>query len=216
MKKANASISASNGETPKCSPPVDGLGVPDMDFIKGFRRAPDFEGALPTKKPVTRVLLGRPNPQHFIRVSPQPDHRDIFPILLLSTENKKEGERYLVSPVLYDQLTEEERTGSYNAQLYYYITRSGTVGLWDIKLPTTGVGTNWLETARAVMEDAMHKWVRVISDREAGAYRPVEASSQYVEPVWPEEQYLQLVAIAFRDRFITALDHPVLKHLRGE
>jgi hypothetical protein len=35
------------------------------------------------------------------------------------------------------------------------------------------------------------------------------------DPVWPELSYQELVRIAYRDRMITGLDHPVVKRLRG-
>jgi hypothetical protein len=35
------------------------------------------------------------------------------------------------------------------------------------------------------------------------------------EPVWPEASFQDLIKIAFRDRLITTIDHPVIKRLRG-
>jgi hypothetical protein len=41
------------------------------------------------------------------------------------------------------------------------------------------------------------------------------AESTMSEPVWPEASFQDLVKLAFRDRLITKLDHPVIKRLRG-
>jgi hypothetical protein len=41
------------------------------------------------------------------------------------------------------------------------------------------------------------------------------AESTMSEPVWPEATYQELIKLAFRDRLISSLDHPVIKRLRG-
>jgi hypothetical protein len=48
-----------------------------------------------------------------------------------------------------------------------------------------------------------------------GAYEITVAESVIADPVWPELSYQELVRIAYRDRMITSLDHPVVKRLRG-
>jgi hypothetical protein len=35
-------------------------------------------------------------------------------------------------------------------------------------------------------------------------------------PVWPQASMETLMLTAFRDRYLTTLDHPILKRLRGE
>ena len=49
-----------------------------------------------------------------------------------------------------------------------------------------------------------------------GAYETFQAASIMAEPKWPEQDYWDLIKIAFRDRLIDRIDHPVLKRLRGE
>jgi hypothetical protein len=48
-----------------------------------------------------------------------------------------------------------------------------------------------------------------------GAYEMFVAESAMSEPTWPEVTYQELIRLAFRDRLITTLDHPVIKRLRG-
>ena len=36
------------------------------------------------------------------------------------------------------------------------------------------------------------------------------------DPEWPDASFKKLLQIAFRDRFIKSLDHPVIRALRGE
>jgi hypothetical protein len=69
------------------------------------------------------------------------------------------------------------------------------------------------------MEAATHaagKWVRVVANMSLGAYEIHEAAGQWAAPEWPNMPFQQIVKIAFKDRFITTLDHPILKRLRGE
>ena len=54
------------------------------------------------------------------------------------------------------------------------------------------------------------------ADMSLGAYRIWEARGDLPEPEWPEQSLRDLLSIAFKGRYIDSLDHPVLKHLRGE
>ena len=47
-----------------------------------------------------------------------------------------------------------------------------------------------------------------------GAYH-VHTSTTIPDPKWPDLSMHQILTIAFRDRFIETVDHPVLKRLRG-
>jgi hypothetical protein len=49
-----------------------------------------------------------------------------------------------------------------------------------------------------------------------GGYDVFQATGDLPEPKWPEQPLQELLRIAFKDRFITTLDHPVLQRLRGE
>jgi hypothetical protein len=61
----------------------------------------------------------------------------------------------------------------------------------------------------------MKRWVRVRANMSLGAYEMFEAASTIPDPTWPELSFQELVKIAFRDRLITSLNHPVIKRLRG-
>ena len=69
------------------------------------------------------------------------------------------------------------------------------------------------------MEAATHaagKWVRVQANMSFGAYEMYEAAGQWAGPEWPDMPFQESLRIAFKDRFITRYDHPILKRLRGE
>ena len=42
-----------------------------------------------------------------------------------------------------------------------------------------------------------------------------EAADTIPDPEWPTLSFQELLRIAFRDRLIDRLDHPVIKRLRG-
>ena len=59
-------------------------------------------------------------------------------------------------------------------------------------------------------------WVRVTANMSLSAYEVFEAQAQLSELEWPAVTMGELLRIAFKDRYILSLDHPVLRRLRGE
>jgi hypothetical protein len=50
---------------------------------------------------------------------------------------------------------------------------------------------------------------------DLGAYEMFVAGSTISDPIWPDLSFPELLRIAFKDRYIDSLDHPVVKRLRG-
>lgn len=91
--------------------------------------------------------------------------------------------------------------------------------LWPAKLPledVTNSGREWYRTALVVAEEAKRCWVKLVGNKEAGAYECVRARGDLGEPQWPDKPYKELVRLAFRDHLIDSLDHPVIRELNGE
>jgi hypothetical protein len=57
--------------------------------------------------------------------------------------------------------------------------------------------------------------VRIKSNKAIRGYDIFEAASTIADPTWPKLSFQELVRIAFRDRLVDRLDHPVIKRLRG-
>jgi hypothetical protein len=88
--------------------------------------------------------------------------------------------------------------------------------LWAVRLPAPDDRkTEWPRSAREAAELAMTQWVRMKANMSLGAYDITVAESVIADPVWPEVSYQELLRIAFRERIITTLDHPVIRRLRG-
>lgn len=58
--------------------------------------------------------------------------------------------------------------------------------------------------------------MKLVANKALGAYEFVKARGDLGEPQWPEKSYRELLEIAFRDRLIATLEHPVIRELNGE
>ena len=96
------------------------------------------------------------------------------------------------------------------------INRQGVVFLWPVRLPAPDDRKSaWQRSLWEAAEVAMEKWLRVKANMSLGAYEITIARGEMAEPTWPELSFQELARIAYRDRMITSLDHPVVKRLRG-
>jgi hypothetical protein len=59
-------------------------------------------------------------------------------------------------------------------------------------------------------------WVRMTANMGLQAYDVAVAPADLGEPEWPDIAFKKILEIAFRDKRIDSLDHPVLRRLRGE
>jgi hypothetical protein len=162
------------------------------------------------KKLLTTVPVRRPWPQDFVRV--HPEHR-LSPAALI--ELKDDRELYLVAPSMVDELAGE----FFTATIYTAITRQGTLFLWPVRLPNPdGKYSEWHRSAAEAAEAAVTRWIKIKADMQLGAYQLFEALNRNIpEPQWPTSTSFEMILqIAFRDRFIDRVDHPVIKRLRGE
>jgi hypothetical protein len=126
---------------------------------------------------------------------------------------KEEREVYLVHRTLWAELPGDVVP----KRLVTVITRQGVVLLWPLRLPDAdGRLDAWSRSALEAAQLATRQWVRVVANRALGANEVYAAAGPLPEPDWPDVTFEELVRIAFRDRFIQAMDHPVLRKLRGE
>jgi hypothetical protein len=177
--------------------------------LESLRLSQNFIETAGVKKLLTTVPVRKPNRQEYVRVHPSGDYRADFPII----ELKEEGEEYIVrGPKLVGELVGEFVPKT----LYTAITRQGVVFLWPVRLPDPdGRVMEWHRSLREAAEFGMKQWVRVKSNKFLGAYEITEAAGAMAEPTWPEVTFPELIKIAFRDRLISTIDHPVIKQLRG-
>jgi hypothetical protein len=160
------------------------------------------------KKLLTHVPVRRPDKQTFIRVHPHPDYRANMAVV----ELRDEREVYLLTPDVAHAMPNEYSM----ACVFTAITRQNVVFLWPVKLPQPdGKVVEWHRVAAEAAEMAMVKWVRVVPNMALGAYDIYEAQGAIPDPTWPKLSFKELIRIAWRDKLVKNLDHPLIKRLHG-
>ena len=182
--------------------------VPDPFDPANLRLNQAFTETVPVKKLLTTIPVRKPNKQTYFRVHRSPEYRAVFPIIDL----KDEGEEYIVVKALVPELVSE----IVHKQLCLAITRQKTVFFLPLRLPDPdGKDMKWWSSMREHADRAQSQWLRVMANRELGAYEVVQAGENLGDPEWPTLDFWELIKIAFRDYLITSLDHPVVRRLRG-
>jgi len=200
--------------TSKVTPAIQDAPTPqiiDPFDPERLRLSQDFSQTVGVKKALLTVPVRKPPKESWIRVHPDPSYRVETAVI----EFKEEQETYLVDPSLWPELATEAMFGP--RAFFTAITRQKVLFLWPARLPgPEGRDNEWNRSALEAAMRAIDKWVRVVANMSLGAYEVFEATGDIPEPQWPEQSFGELLRIAFKDRFIKDLDHPVLKRLRGE
>ena len=177
--------------------------------IESLRISQDFSADLGVKKALLTVPVRKPHKQEFIRVRPGGNHRLETTVLELKPEN----ETYLVSPELRPALMAE----IVPKVLLTAISRQDVLFLWPVRLPDAdGRIDSWNESALKVSRTAENEWVRLSANRPLGAYDAFVAQGNLPDPEWPDKSFNDLLELAFKERYIQDVDHPVIRALRGE
>ena len=192
---------SSNGEPKKGS-------NDDFKDLNELRLSRDFSAEMNVKKLLTTIPVKKPDKQKFIRVNPDTSYN----FTVATIEVKEDNETYIVHPKILPELV-----GEYNNKLLVVaITRQQVLFVWPIGLPgADGKDNPWHRSAREAAEYAKGRWVRVVSNRELGAYEIYEAEGNLGEPEFPDLSMDEIIRIAFKDKVISDLDHPLLQQLRG-
>jgi hypothetical protein len=183
--------------------------IPDDPFdLANLRLPQSFVESAGVKKLLTTVPVRKPNPQDFVRVHPSSEYRAPLAIIDL----KDDREIYLVPKSIANELPGE----FVMVTIFTAINRQGVVFLWPVRLPAAdGRSNDWHKSAADAADRATRRWLRIKANMSLGAYEMFEAASSIPDPEWPELSFQELLRIAFRDRLIDRLDHPVIKRLRG-
>jgi hypothetical protein len=196
-------------ETVSAAVRVETEAKPSKFSAAALRVSQDFAAGA-TEKIITKVTVGRPPKQAFIRVHPDPAMR--IETLLIKVD--EDGEFYLVRPDIAHELPDAKLF-----ELYPWITRQGSLGLWPVGGPGPDGKTNaWHLSARRACHELLKRWGQVRTEGRGGSggYIVEAARAPYPDPVWPENVDLdRLLELAFEDRDLDSLDHPVVQKLLG-
>jgi hypothetical protein len=173
-----------------------------------LRLSQTFAAGQAVKKILTKVPVRKPDRQWFVRVRPGEGWRLATAVI----EIKEDRELYLVDAALAIALSAEVIPMA----LFTCMTRHGVVFLWPIPLPgEDGRHNEWHSSALDAAQRAEARWIRVVSNMAIRGYEVFEATGALPEPEWPDVSFAEVLKIAFKDRFIRTVDHPVLRRLRG-
>ena len=181
--------------------------TPDPFDLGSLALSQSFTETAGVRKLLTTVPVRRPNPQDFVRVHPSPDFRRD----LLMLELRDDREQYVVRPELAVELSGE----TVMRTVFTAISRQGVTFLWPVTIAPDGKTNDWWRSGREAAELATTRWVRMKANMSLGAYELFEAEGVMAEPEWPEVTFQELIKVAFRDRLIDSVEHPVVKRLRG-
>jgi len=185
--------------------------APDPFDVGRLRLSQDFAASVGVKKALLTVPVRKPAKEWFVQVHPD----ESFRLQTAVIELKEDRETYLVDRTLWDQIA-TEATFSPRA-LFTAMNRQGVLFLWPVRLPgADGRVDEWSRSALEAASMAQGRWVRVMANMSLGAYEVFSAVADIPAPTWPDKSLSELLRVAFRDKLIESLDHPVLKRLRGE
>ena len=168
-----------------------------------------FGEGIDARPVLASVAVRKPHRQWWIRV-----HADAsMAIETCVLQFEQDQQFYLVDPELAPALPGETAPMT----LYTAVNMSGGVFLWPVRLPNEdGQQHECHATAHRAAALAQMEWVRVSWDRALSNYAVVRARGQVPEPTWPDADLQKLLSLAFKDRFIDNLDHPVVRRLLGD
>ena len=183
--------------------------APDPFDLEKLKLDQNFVESAGVKKLLTKVPVRKPDPQRFVQVHPGKDYRMALAVILLN----EESETFLLTPPLARELAGE----FVMVMMRTVITKQGTVFLWPIRLAdANGKINEWHKSAADAAESATKEWLRIISNKAIRGYELKAANPPITtNPAWPDLSFQELVRIAFRDRLVDRLDHPVVKLLRS-
>jgi hypothetical protein len=190
-------------------PESSNLPTPAADFFADVAtlRVSDSTSAPLVRPVLTHIPVRKPSKEWYFRIHPE------IALDTLILETKDEGEVLLVSPALQEQLLGEKCVGVRTLRLG--VTKQGTPFIWPVRRPMEGRRDSWATTALDAISYAEKQWVRMQADMNLGGYTILVARVDD-EPRWPEEEFTEILRIAFKGAVVDSMDHPTLKRLRGE
>jgi len=175
--------------------------------LEALRLKQNFDEIVGARPVLATVAVRKPGPQEWFRVHSDSSWRLQTTLLQL----KEDRENYLISPDLWPQLWDEILP----IVIYTAVSRQGEPFLWPVRLPKTdGKTDKFMETDLTAAKAAETQWVRRYWVAEIRSHKILIAQNLLDEPAWPDVGFKELLNIAFKDRFIKDLNHPVVKKLR--
>lgn len=152
------------------------------------------------------VKARRPRSDEWFTVHPDPEFSQETNALIVAADFSY----YLVDPSIVPQL---EGADYKVMNLHTAITARGSIFML-----TVGTGSDgFSESLRAAVEQAKEGYVRVASNTAERQYDAFLPKKEIPPPVWPADLTFDgVMEMAFKDRVIDSVNHPVIKGLHGD
>jgi hypothetical protein len=160
--------------------------------LENLRLSQDFHTSGPRPDPAA-VPVCWPSKNWFFRVHTNPDYQLNTHFIYI----KESRTLYLVQPSLVPSLNSLQVV--LRRTLCTAITQEGLLFLWPIRD----------KRERPVKRAARH-WIRLDFNPLEKRYEIDESCDQLGVPLWPMHSFQTILNIAFANRYIQTLDHPVL------
>ena len=162
---------------------------------------PSTDGAQST------IPVRKPGSRNFFRAHPDEEYR-LYNVPVVEDD---QHEWHILTPDL--EIPEDLERFIHHVNLITCLNHKGTLFLWPYKNSTN----DWSKSASRVARRAVGEWVRLSADMDSNGYRietaPVELRA--VEPEWPKMTFEEILNVAFEDKSIDSLNHPVIRSIRG-
>ena len=165
----------------------------------------DYSGAATPGTP-TRIGINKPRRDEWVSVRPGDEW--VQAVWVIEEQQDIEREIYIVT----DELAKNELEADARYAILHLTTSStGRLFWWCIKLAKGARRNYWAESALKAAEKAQKGWIRIMAAHEG--YDVWEAKAPMPDPQWPDMTSSELIQLAFGDRIIATMDHPVARRL---
>lgn len=155
------------------------------------------------------IAVRKPNPKEWVRAHQSEE----FQVPVAVIEDNDNGVTYIVTPEIATEFSSDVKL----VGLCLAVNRQGSPFFWKYPLPDSEGRENlWNISHREAIAAARNDWVKMVSNRNLGAYECHIAAGVNSDPQWPDLNLQQLLEIAFRGRLISSNDHILLRQIRGE
>jgi hypothetical protein len=155
-------------------------------------------------------IYTRPEVNTWVRVRPGDEYTDVID-LLVATNASNSNDRNPLYVVTDNARPELERFLKPHRVVVGITYHDKVQFLW-VRAISTG-SNSWTESVMLAMDEALTDWISLETDHALGEYKRHHGPRDWEDPEWSDQTLEDVVNLAFRDRIIDSLEHPVAKRL---
>jgi hypothetical protein len=190
-------------------------------------KAKQAERGVGTKATVSiqtvRIQTRKPKPHEWVRVHPDADNFSIILNVVRGGAKNEDDASKIQSAVLYPvhpDLADDPSLSDDATMLREYIlaiTRKNTLFIWEHAV--LDKENTWVDVEESTIARARSTWIRQISNMAEATYNVKTPIKAMPDPEWAKfiagRSFDEILVEALGDKFITSVDHPIVKELLG-